>query len=193
MRTVAYPYTTAIMGPSYLNKCGKSDYAINSGAYLSQSTILPGIGDAYLVGPSELFHTKAVRAKDIKDGLGNTYLVAEKTVSTDRYETGSDVGDSSNMNWSIAGDFDRIVINGPRRDLPAGADPEQPRVLFIYIPTTGNSECLSCLRFGSAHSSIWNAVFCDGSVHSLSYNIDLATHQALASRAGGETVDASKY
>ena len=37
------PYSTAIMGPSYLNKCGKSDYAINSGTYLSQSTILPGV------------------------------------------------------------------------------------------------------------------------------------------------------
>jgi hypothetical protein len=36
-------------------------------------------------------------------------------------------------------------------------------------------------------------LFCDGSVHPLSYNISLKTHQALASRAGGDTPDPKEY
>jgi Protein of unknown function (DUF1559) len=47
--------------------------------------------------------------------------------------------------------------------------------------------------FGSAHPSTWNAVFCDGSVHQISYNIDLATHQALSTRAAGDSPDQKEY
>ncbi len=47
--------------------------------------------------------------------------------------------------------------------------------------------------FGSAHPSTWGMVFCDGSVHSISYNIDLATHQALSSRAAGDSPDEKQY
>ena len=45
----------------------------------------------------------------------------------------------------------------------------------------------------ASHPSTWNVVFCDGSVHSLSYSISLATHQALASRAAGDTPNPSEY
>ena len=48
-------------------------------------------------------------------------------------------------------------------------------------------------RFGSAHPYTWSAVFCDGSVHSISYNISLATHQALATRANGDSPDPKEY
>jgi hypothetical protein len=58
-----------------------------------------------------------------------------------------------------------------------------------------NVDCSSslCLRFGSAHRSTWNAVFCDGSVHALSYGISLETHQALASRAASDTLNPKEY
>jgi hypothetical protein len=36
-------------------------------------------------------------------------------------------------------------------------------------------------------------VLCDGSVHQISYNVDVATHRALASRAGGDAAKAQGY
>ena len=47
--------------------------------------------------------------------------------------------------------------------------------------------------FGSAHLDGWNASFCDGSVHSMSYSIDMITHQNLASRNDGNAIDTSKF
>ena len=47
---VAYLYGTSHTSVvrSYGWKAGKTDYAINSGAYVSQQSILPGIGDSLL-------------------------------------------------------------------------------------------------------------------------------------------------
>jgi hypothetical protein len=36
-------------------------------------------------------------------------------------------------------------------------------------------------------------VFCDGSIHDISYAIDPETHRRLANRADHLTIDASKY
>ena len=87
----------------------------------------------------------------------------------------------------------RTTDRVPERDLPSGTEHDDP-ILLSTNPYFKNKEiCESCLRFGSAHSATWNAVFCDGSVHSLTYNIDLATHQALSSRAAGDSPDEKQY
>jgi prepilin-type processing-associated H-X9-DG protein len=41
-------------------------------------------------------------------------------------------------------------------------------------------------RFGSAHSTGFNVVFCDGSVHTIAYDIDALSHRALANRYEGD-------
>jgi prepilin-type processing-associated H-X9-DG protein len=45
----------------------------------------------------------------------------------------------------------------------------------------------------SYHTGGVNVCFADGSVHFISNNINFATWQALGTRSGGETVDASQY
>jgi prepilin-type processing-associated H-X9-DG protein len=45
--------------------------------------------------------------------------------------------------------------------------------------------------FGSAHTGGFNGVFADGSVHTLSYDIDPLMFNALATRAGDEVIDQS--
>ena len=47
-------------------------------------------------------------------------------------------------------------------------------------------------RFGSAHSSGCNFVFCDGSVHTISYSIDGLTYMYLGNRKDLQAIDASK-
>jgi len=46
-------------------------------------------------------------------------------------------------------------------------------------------------NFGSAHSGVFLMSFCDGSVQSLSFDIDPIMHGRLANRKDGEVVDFS--
>ena len=46
--------------------------------------------------------------------------------------------------------------------------------------------------FGSAHPGGWNVVFCDGSVRSMSYSIDLQIHKYLGNRKDHQPIDTSK-
>ena len=47
--------------------------------------------------------------------------------------------------------------------------------------------------FGSAHFGGFNIVFCDGSVHTIPYTIDLETHKRLSNREDGQSVDSSAF
>ena len=48
-------------------------------------------------------------------------------------------------------------------------------------------------RFGSAHSSAFNMAFCDGSVHSIAYDVDPSIHGQLSNRQDGATPDETLY
>lgn len=138
----------------------RNDYAINGGASTKQGLFdsdLPGIWDP----------DQDVSAKDIVDGLASTYLVGEKAMSVDDYTTGEDLGDVSPIIDCRRGSCVRYAKRLPAHD-QLGAS------------------CYSCHDFGSAHAGAWNAVFCDGSVRSLSYNMSFEVHSALATRQGGE-------
>ncbi|HEX4414598.1 MAG TPA: DUF1559 domain-containing protein [Lacipirellulaceae bacterium] len=60
-----------------------------------------------------------------------------------------------------------------------------PDTLASSQPTHGGSDPR---RFGSAHPTAYQMVFCDGFVHSITYDIDPAAHRALAHRSDGDTV-----
>ena len=55
-----------------------------------------------------------------------------------------------------------------KRQVPLSANPLQDR------PGVDRFD-----NFGSAHSNGFNMVMCDGSVHSISYSIELETHRRL--------------
>jgi prepilin-type processing-associated H-X9-DG protein len=44
-------------------------------------------------------------------------------------------------------------------------------------------------NFGSAHSNACNMLFCDGSVHDVSYDIDPELHRRLSHRSDGLAAD----
>ncbi len=54
-------------------------------------------------------------------------------------------------------------------------------------------DAYSTYRFGSAHASGMNMAFCDGSVHTIIYEIDPTVHAMLSDRQDGLTVDATQY
>jgi prepilin-type N-terminal cleavage/methylation domain-containing protein len=149
-----------------------TDYALNGGASARPDEFnlrWPGIWERQGPNPGSR-PSKAIRYKDIKDGLSKTYLVSEKAVSALHYSSGRDPGDDSSIYTCERGNCVRWAKRVPIHD------------------QLERESCWSCHNFGSAHPTSFNAVYCDGSVHSLTYDISFATHAALASRAAGDKV-----
>lgn len=103
-----------------------------------------------------------VRAAAVFDGMSNVYLLGEKYVAAEKYDTGTDSGDASILYAGYSASNVRWATFPPTQD---GAAAERPSA------------------FGSAHSGTWNAAFGDGSVRSMSYDIDPEVHKNLAAKA----------
>ena len=55
-----------------------------------------------------------------------------------------------------------------------------------YFPPRADNPNLANLQtYGSAHSSVFNVVLCDGSVRGISYNIDKQTFANLGNKGDG--------
>jgi prepilin-type N-terminal cleavage/methylation domain-containing protein/prepilin-type processing-associated H-X9-DG protein len=145
-----------------------------------------------------IFHRSEIGGKRIEDGTSNTYLVGEKFVQADCYEgtpgastePGFDWGENQSAYTGFEWDNQRVAYNYPP---PGGTSysiyPTQPE---RYQPEQDRAGIFleRQVKFGSAHAGTFNMVFCDGSVHSLSYDIDVATHSYLANRLDGNAVKA---
>ena len=123
------------------------------------------------------YQRSTVTISEITDGTSNVYMVGEKYINPDEYETGTSGPDNETM---YVGD-DRDILCNTRYDPDSGYY-DAP---FQDAPGLD----LDSFSFGSAHPGGWNMVFCDGSVRTLSYDIDLLTHSLLGSRADGAVVD----
>jgi prepilin-type processing-associated H-X9-DG protein len=118
------------------------------------------------------FAFSKVRAQQITDGTSHTYMLGEKYVNPDMYTTGESKGDDQTLYHGHNSDSMRstnISFGPPRQDRP-GLDLIDP--------------------FGSAHSPGCNFAMCDGSVRTISYNIDPETHRRLGNRQDGLPVSA---
>jgi prepilin-type N-terminal cleavage/methylation domain-containing protein len=148
----------------------KGDYAGNAGDVPDPQVSWDTSGVFYC--PS------AVRAADITDGLSNTYLVGEKSLWTNGYETGTSGGDDDTMYTSQNVDSLRVTYPGTATS-PTFLGPDREGYDAWY-------------NFGSAHASNFNMALCDGSTREISYSIDLDVHRRLGNRKDGEIIDASK-
>lgn len=116
------------------------------------------------------YHSQ-VELRQITDGQSKTYLIGEKYVESNHYEDG------------IPSYDDQSYYIGFDRDTNLSAN---------YPPLRDAPNIDGTFRFGSSHSTVFNMAYCDGSVHSISYDIDADVHKSLGSRNGAETVDESK-
>jgi len=176
----------------------KSDYAANGGNYYTDPSYTGvfgggGPGD-YASGSSPaglqgwahlgtyatgvIYAASQIPLAQVTDGASNTYLMGEKYLDPDNYYTGLDPGDNEDAYTGDNEDLQRLGgpvtngVTGPKQD------------------TSGQQVQHD---FGSAHNSGFGMVMCDGSVHIVSFNIDLITHGLLANRADGIPIDPTKY
>ncbi len=113
------------------------------------------------------YQRSTIKINQVLDGTSKTYMVGEKYLNPDRYQTGTDPGDDHSMLTGDDLDMIRWSVIAPDQD------------------TAGSS---SAAKFGSAHPGVWQVVLCDGSVRALAYDIELTLHKSLSNRLDGAAV-----
>lgn len=102
--------------------------------------------------------TKTISISKITDGTSKTLVIGEKRLVPSKYDRGEWHDDRG---WTDGWDPD--IMRSTM--FPFAADSEEP-------DTSRNGDHPLPYGFGSAHSGVMNAVFADGSVHAISYEID---------------------
>jgi len=122
----------------------------------------------------------------ITDGLSKTLMIAEKYVRSDMYEAG---GLSDDHGWAEGWDADQmrssafVPINDS--DTIGWGDSDQ-----YFADTVGGFQGFyNVLHFGSAHTAGIQSVFADGSVHTVTFEVDPVVFNSICTRNGAEQVD----
>jgi prepilin-type N-terminal cleavage/methylation domain-containing protein/prepilin-type processing-associated H-X9-DG protein len=137
-------------------------------------------------------YDEPIRLAEIGDGQSNTLLIGERPPSPDFwygwwYATGSGSQSTGDVTLGVA-ELNPAHVPGGQGigtyllDCPPGP--------FNYV--AGRNEQCDALHFWSNHSGGANFAMADGSVRLISYSIGDTVMQALATRAGGETVALSE-
>jgi prepilin-type N-terminal cleavage/methylation domain-containing protein/prepilin-type processing-associated H-X9-DG protein len=148
-----------------------------------KTTVVRGSAVVSRFCQSGVMHYRSdVKVSQIPDGTTDTYLVGEKFLSPEMYEVseatyrgyGDNQGAWSGFEW----DNHRVAWSTASS---IGYESYQPRQDRIGVDDP------NIYAFGSAHSAAMNMAMCDGSVQSISYDIDHDTHRRLANRMDGES------
>jgi prepilin-type N-terminal cleavage/methylation domain-containing protein/prepilin-type processing-associated H-X9-DG protein len=146
------------------------------------------------------YYRSEVKLSMITDGTSNTYMVGEKYLRPEVYE-GSyttsqpvmDFGENQSMYTGFEWDNHRVAFEPrmipypggtTRSPLPEAGLGDNPEP---YQPKQDRIGPENVAAFGSAHSGGLNMAMCDGSVQSISYDINPWVHRNLAVRFDGET------
>jgi prepilin-type N-terminal cleavage/methylation domain-containing protein len=112
------------------------------------------------------FQRSEVGIKHLADGTSQTYLIGEKFLDPDQYETGMDGADNETWCTGFNNDNFRLAFDPPAQDR-------------VGLP---NNVCKGNI-YGSVHPAGWFVSFCDGHVEMMSFDIDLQVHRGNANRA----------
>jgi prepilin-type N-terminal cleavage/methylation domain-containing protein/prepilin-type processing-associated H-X9-DG protein len=183
----------------YISADGFPQYAYARGFYgLSSYGGNAGkrsFGPNYATRDGVFFQDSRIRLADVTDGASNTFLFGERShldPEFDRltfaYSPGwyplAKTGQWAGVSATSGGSLPQHLLSAPvpiNYRVSAGIPVEQ------FLGPTGANSYRLC-AFGSAHPGGANFAFADGSVRFLSDQTDLATLQALSTRAGGEVV-----
>jgi prepilin-type N-terminal cleavage/methylation domain-containing protein/prepilin-type processing-associated H-X9-DG protein len=179
-RPILYPDTLGFNAVNADNVAAqpRNDYAISAGdrncqgMHQGPATLAEGDSPTYAWNPPYGLLTDStgvsylrsqVELSSVTDGASATYLIGEKYLNPDNYETGTDPSD----NLSVYQGYD-IDVN---------------RWVALVVPPMQDSPGIDdYYRFGSAHMGSFNMALCDGSVHTINYSIDPEIHRRLGNR-----------
>jgi prepilin-type N-terminal cleavage/methylation domain-containing protein/prepilin-type processing-associated H-X9-DG protein len=118
------------------------------------------------------------RMAQITDGTSNTMVIGEKYIRSDLHEGGSF---SDDRGWSDGWDPDtmRSTCFQPMGDSDS--------IGFAYDAYFGPEHAV--MNFGSSHPGSFNAVFADGSVHTINFDINVVLFNHLGARDDGNVTD----
>ncbi|MCH8839569.1 MAG: DUF1559 domain-containing protein, partial [Planctomycetes bacterium] len=128
-----------------------------------------------------------VRMKQITDGTSNTMVISEKFLRPDLYDGNGGRTWSDDRGWTDGWDPDmvRSTCYQPKMDtLAIPSEVVGTNIAGDFL--TGETDVPF---FGSAHPGGFNAVFADGSVHTIRYEVDPFVFDRLGNREDGEFFD----
>jgi prepilin-type N-terminal cleavage/methylation domain-containing protein/prepilin-type processing-associated H-X9-DG protein len=136
-----------------------------------------------------------VRITSITDGTSTTLLLGEKWLRPDQYTVGA-WNDDHNLSSSLDQDGMRIGDRPPLRDtnqnpftgVAVAAGDNNPCCDYWRDPNTQTPSPRLGSYFGGAHPAGMNALFADGSVHIVSWNVDQTTFFNLCHKSDGNVV-----
>jgi integrase len=192
-KTWTWPYNAV-----YSMRVGKNDYAACSG---------DGPWDPWLSAPAEgpttladgdrpnypwikldvetgiVFQRSTIRPSDITDGLSKTYLLGEKYIDANQYESGVDNADDQSGFLGYSIDVNRWTMNK--------STTLQGFTVTNLTPQPDRRGVEEYSRFGSAHSNVCIMALADGAVPRVSFTVDPETHRRLGNRRDGLTINFS--
>jgi prepilin-type N-terminal cleavage/methylation domain-containing protein len=162
----------------------RTDYAANGGdtGFAGGSTEGPGIDtlnakiDSAFVGKFNATNRDSTGivsqvsqwpAAAVRDGLSKTYMVGERYLHVSTYETGSPHDDD--QGWDVAYDWDNVRWTN-----------KEPKYDEQVDDIKGGNE-----NFGSIHLGSFHMAMADGSVKSVTYEIDQTVHRQAGNRRDG--------
>ncbi len=150
---------------------GTPDEAVSLRRNICQGIISRGGILRASANPRDLVEFKKIQSKDIQDGSSKTMLFAEKAVPQDLYNTPAHHTERGGV---FAGGYStvRVVRGGVYPDSIMSGNPSYKKF--------GHNQ-----SFGSPHTGVFNCVYGDGSVHSVSMDISLLNLYRLGHRQDG--------
>lgn len=119
------------------------------------------------------------KVSQITDGTSHTLMIGEKYVYQQHYD-GHGNDPSDDRGWLDGWDPDTM-----RSTMAQPLSDSSWRTLCAADNTADKSNLFNqTYMFGSAHSSAFNCVFADGSVHSISYDVPIDVFNSLGTKGG---------
>jgi hypothetical protein len=130
------------------------------------------------------YQRSMIELRQITDGTSSTYMVGEKFMDPDFYEGMQGIPQNNDHHGVYSYGWDQTK-SANQGWLPWQDKRVLPNEHFINRAFASSGK----LRFGSAHPGVWLMTFCDGSVQSLSFEMDGQTHFNYGNRHDGQVVE----